>query len=46
MSGQNEPIPRLLTLALFLVGFQNCALAASKGFVIAMGGGKRDSRDP
>jgi cyanophycinase len=33
------PIPRLLTLVLLFVAFHNCAWAASKGFVIAMGGG-------
>src|SRR6266404_5681523 len=39
MKARNMPIPRLLALALLVLGFQSCALAASKGFVIAMGGG-------
>jgi cyanophycinase len=39
MEGQNMPIPRVLTLVLLFVAFHNCALAASKGIVIAMGGG-------
>jgi hypothetical protein len=39
MKRQNEPFPRLLTLALLAAVFANCASAANKGFVIAMGGG-------